>query len=55
MGLMLVLAGVAEVIVALGAYTIPVIRGAEELIPDHAQTHEDEPSGAQGAVAPAQT
>ncbi|MER3553772.1 MAG: MFS transporter [Meiothermus sp.] len=35
MGLMLVIAGLAEAAFALAAYTLPFIRNAEDLIPDH--------------------
>lgn len=49
MGLMLVIAGIGEAIIALTAYTLPFIRNAEDLIPDHDGLKADE-SGAREAV-----
>ncbi len=45
MGLLMVFCGLAGLLVGLGGYLIPVIRQAEDLLPDHA------PSGAESATA----
>jgi len=50
MGLMLVLAGLAEAAIALSAYTLPFIRHAERLIPDH-QGADDENSSREAVPA----
>nr|MBF6595780.1 MFS transporter [Thermaceae bacterium] len=50
MGLMLVLAGLAEAAIALTAYTLPFIRHAERLIPDH-QGADDENSSREAVPA----
>jgi hypothetical protein len=50
MGLMLVLAGLAEAGIALAAYSLPFIRHAEDLIPDH-EGSRDPTAGQQPVVA----
>lgn len=42
MGLMLVIAGILNTAVALGAYLFPAVRNAEDLIPDHDQAPKSE-------------
>ena len=42
MSLMMVVSGIIGVAVGLGGYLFPAVRNAEDLIPDHAETGEDE-------------
>lgn len=54
MGLMMVISGVFVSLVAFGAFSFPVVRNAEDLLPDHEQmVPEPEPSESEGSEAQA--
>jgi len=52
MGLMFVISGLLQVAVGLGGYLFPLVRSAEELIPDHDQARGDAQAG-EAQTAPA--